>query len=101
MSNPAIIAPAFITVPADKWKAYRDAKAKASAMEREAKQLGEQCGIPDADTLARTLAGRVNPSHELKGEIVVQDGNGAPIGKISVFYHPGAVIPSGWRKRES
>ena len=90
--------PFIIQVPAVKWDAYQKAKARASAAKREAEQLGEQCGIPDADALAKLMRLRYGIE---KGEAVIQDGNGSPIGKVSVFYHPGATIPAGWRKRES
>lgn len=91
------VTPFVITVPADAWNAYQRAKAIASAAAKDAEQLGEACGIPEAQTLAAKLG--LNPGD--KGECVIQDGNARAIGKLALFYHPGMTIGPGWRKRVS
>lgn len=86
-----------ITVPAEAWKSLQAVKAKISALERERKAMEATLGFPKGDELA--VAFSLSP--EDKGEFLIVDGNGATVGKGSVFHHPGGVIPPGWRTRIS
>ncbi len=88
---------AVLVIPAADWQRWQAAKAKATAAEKEAKAIAEEIGIPTAEQ----IASRLGLKEGEKGEIVVHDGNSQPQGKVSVFRHPGATIPAGWRARFS
>lgn len=89
--------PAVVQVSASAWQAYRKAQAIATAAQKDAEQLKAALGLPDASKLAYSLGLHTGD----KGEVIVQDGNSQAIGKISVFYYPGAQIPAAWRSRAS
>lgn len=92
-----IMADYKITVPADAWKALQAVKAKISALEREKKAMESTLDFPKGEALA--IAFSLTPDD--KGEFLICDGNGATIGKGTVYFHSGATIPPGWRTRIS
>lgn len=77
-----------ITVNAGTFSRYQRTRAAIAALERRSKALEAEMALPV-------------PSEETSGQWIIADGNGLPIGKLSVFYYPGANIPPGWRKRIS
>lgn len=92
------IQPTFdITVPSAAWEKLQQLKGQISALENEAKTLQKELGIPGADSLVALLALKEGE----KCSIPVKNGNGMPVGKLSVFHFGGATIPPAWRTRLS
>lgn len=77
-----------IVVKADDWKRYKTLKAEISALEKQAKGIEAGFPLPAID-------------EENVGTWIVVDGNNDTQGKLSIYFHPGAVQPSGYRKRLS
>lgn len=88
-----------ISATAADWQRYMQAKARASAMEKEVKQIESALGIPEAKDIAK-LCG-LSADSDAKVSALIVDGNGAPLGKLSVFWFNGAVMPAGFRRRVS
>lgn len=89
-------AKSFVVSAAD-WSRYLKLKAECSALEKQVKSLEQTFGFPTPDSLALDYGA-------VSGETLtfaVVNGNGDYMGKISVFYYPGADIPPSWRKRIS
>ncbi len=74
------------------------ARARATAASSEAKALETAMGIPDAETLARDFK---LPGTDGKATLHVVDGNGFPLGRLSLFWFGGSVTPAAYRKRIS
>jgi hypothetical protein len=95
---PSVIQPAAqIQVSAEGWHKWRTMKARASAMEKEEKALRAELGFPDTASLVALLG----VSEFVKGSAVIIDGNGTPLGKVSVFYVSAKEIPAGFQSRIS
>lgn len=77
------------TVNAEAFSRYLRRKAAISAAEKRLKMEAKELGLPVADDFNAPTSG------------VIQDGNGSPVAKFSVFQHPGATIPPGLRVRIS
>lgn len=89
--------PADIIVKADAFRAYREAKARAAAAQKEADAARKLAGIPSTEDLVNQL----DLSKGEKGEVVIKDGNGVPMGKIAVFWKDGFEMPAGFQARIS
>lgn len=90
--------PAEITVRADAFRAYREAKQREAAAKKEAEAARAEAGIPSTDDLVKQL--KLSKTND-KGEVVIKDGNGVPIGKISVFWKNSFEMPAGYQSRVS
>ena len=86
-----------INATAADWHALTEAKARASAAARHVEQLEKAMNIPDAKEIAR-LCG-VSAEADAKVSALIVDGNGAPLGKLTVFWFPGCAMPAGFRRR--
>jgi hypothetical protein len=84
--------PALITVPADAWRAFIAAKARAAAAEKEAAAARMLLGIPGTAELVALLGA----TEETSAAAVIVDGNGTPIGKVSVYRRDGYVVEPGF-----
>jgi hypothetical protein len=89
--------PAQIQVSAEKWRKWREMHAKASAMEKEAKALRAEMGFPETAQLVQMLG----VTETEKNSAVIIDGNGTPLGKVSVFYVSEKIIPAQFQSRIS
>jgi hypothetical protein len=78
-----------------KWRKAVDA---ANAAKKEAETLKEVCGFPDTESLRRLLG---VTEWQTKGAAVIVDGNGKPVGKVSVFFKDAFVMPAGFSSRVS
>lgn len=77
--------PEFVLrVSADGWRKLQKAKAEKSAAEREVKMLEHALGISDASALAEQMGLTTSE----RGETVVHDLTGSPIGMLTVSYVP-------------
>ena len=95
---PSVIQPpAQIQVSAEKWRKWREMHAKASAMEKEAKALRAEMGFPDTAQLVELFG----VTETEKKSAVIIDGNGSPLGKVSVFHVSAKEIPAGFQSRIS
>ena len=84
--------PALISVPADAWRAYLAAKARAAAAEKEAAAARMLLGIPETAELVALLGA----TEETSAAAVIVDGNGTPIGKASVYFRAGYAVKAGF-----
>jgi hypothetical protein len=95
MSNETL--PAQIEVSAQAWRAYALAKAKATAATKEAETLRAALGLPETETLVALLG-----ATEAEGaSAVLVDGNGTPVGKLSVSFRAPYSVKGGWSARLS
>ena len=95
---PSVIAPpAQIQVSAEGWHKWRAMKARASAMEKEEKSLRTELGFPDTAQLVSLLG----VTETEKKSAVIIDGNGAPLGKVSVYHCAEKIISAGFQSRIS
>lgn len=76
-------------VNAEKFNKWQRVKRAASALDKRAKEMAKEMGLPESSQFDGPAAG------------VIVDGNGQPIGKFSVFNYPGAQIPAGLRVKIS
>lgn len=88
---------AQIIVSADAFRKWRELDAKAKAMTKEAEAAKTLCGFPDTDTLVKHLG--VTP--ETSGAGVICDRNGAPLGRVTVFYRGAFEMPAAFVSRIS
>lgn len=89
---------AEIQVPAEAFKRFKEAKAKASALTKEAEAIRLECGLPDTENLVKQLGlTKANP----KGEVVIKDGNMSVIGKIAVYWQDAYEVGAGFKSRVS
>ena len=97
MKNGIQIEPLRVT--AAEWTAYKLAKTKASAAEREANAFLASWGIPDASEAAKRYG--LTPGEKL--ELPVHDGNSQAIGKLTISYRDPETEPRPgfWTKRLS
>lgn len=96
MSN-SIAIPAVIQVSADNWHAWRAMHAKAQAMAKESDALRAQCGIPESAALAAMLGATA----DTKAAAVIVDGNGSPLGKVSVYWRDAYTVSASFVSRVS
>jgi len=85
-----------IQATAADWATYRNAKARANAAEKEVKAIEGKLGLPDAKSLARLVG------FTAEGEartVLVTDGNGTPLGTLTVYWFSGSETPAGIRRR--
>ncbi len=80
----AQIPAAVIQVQAEPFHAWRKAVAMANAMTKEADALKMAAGLPNTEELVKALNGST--------QAVVVDGNGKPIGKVSIAQHPEKIV---------
>lgn len=73
-----------IQVSADGWRAFVMADAKAKAAEKEAKALRAELGLPETAELVALLGATA----ESGAKAVIIDGNGTPVGSITVYWRP-------------
>lgn len=102
MNKPEITAAApvavRITATAADWRNLSTLRANAAAAKKLADAAEAAMGIPTAEEIA-AQAGLPEAHGSLRAVIV--DGNGQPIGQLSVYYFPGAEMPAGYRRRLS
>lgn len=79
------------------WKQYLALKAEQAAIAKQVKAIESALDFPEASELAESFS--CKPGDGFSVSIV--NGNQDILGKLSVFWYPGASIPSGWRKRIS
>ncbi len=75
---------ATIQVSAEAFNAWRRAVALANAATKEAEALKVAAGLPTTENLLFLLDGNLSA--------VVVDGNGRPIGKVSIAHHPEKTV---------
>ena len=75
---------AVIQVEAASFQSWRKAVATANAMAKEADALKVAAGLPSTEQLVTMLNGNT--------QAVVIDGNGKPIGKVSLASHPQKTV---------
>ncbi len=85
-----------LEVNSKKFRAYQEAKERSAAAAALAEKARADAGIPGTNQLVSEL-GR----SKKKREIVIVDENGAPMGKISLYWQKQAVIAAGFRSRIS
>lgn len=78
-----------LKVASEDWKRFLKLKAEKSAIERELKKLEESFDFPKAEEVAE------------EKQLVIFNGNGDEVGKLSVYWYGGATIPPAWRRRIS
>lgn len=81
-----------IQVSADGWRAFVMADAKAKAAEKEAKALRAELGLPETAELVSLLGATA----ELGAKAVIVDGNGTPVGSITVYWRPPVEMKGYW-----
>jgi hypothetical protein len=91
-----VIPPPFVSRPieqvmveADQWTKYLKLKAERASVEREIKGIEETFHFPSAEEVGRDA------------QMVIVNGNGDAVGKLSVYWYTGATIPAAWRRRVS
>lgn len=95
--NVETIIPASITVNAEAFAKWQKAKQAAQALAKEADALRMECGFPETETLVSLLG----VAECGKGSAVIVNGNGVPIGKVSVFWKDAYVVKAGFSSRIS
>lgn len=88
---------AELTVNADAFRAYNEAKQRENAAKKEAEAARVLAGIPPTEDLVRLLG----ISEGGKGSVVVKNGNNVPVGKISVFWKDEYSVKAGFSSRVS
>ena len=86
-----------IVVPADQWAKYQKTKAQASALKRQAEAFESAWGVKSGKEYAENFA----LADGGKLEIPIHDGNGIPLGKLSVSWRDGYEVSPTWAKRIS
>lgn len=81
-----------IQVSADGWRAFVMADAKAKAAEKEAKALRAELGLPETAELVSLLGATV----ELGAKAVIVDGNGTPVGSLSLYWRLPVQVKGCW-----
>jgi hypothetical protein len=89
--------PGQIQVSAENWHNWRAIHAKAQAMAKEADALRKVCGIPETADLVATLGATA----ELGASAVIIDGNGSPLGKVSVYWRDAYAVKATFVSRVS
>jgi len=89
--------PAQIQVSAESWHAWRAMHARAAAMTKESEALRALCGIPDTKDLAKLIGATA----EAKADAVIIDGNGSPLGKVSVYWRDTYTVSASFVSRVS
>lgn len=80
-------APIIVTVPAEVWAARLALKAEIAAREKAVKAIDDKLGLPDPQAVGKPAT------------IIIVNGNGLEMGKGSIFWYGGAIIPPSWRRR--
>lgn len=80
------------------WERYLALRSAANAFEAKAKALEQSLGFPDPKEIAIGFGLKTGDSTTLP---IVSSKDNAPLGKLSIFWYPGARIPANWRKRIS
>lgn len=88
---------ALITVNGPAFAKWRKAVDAANAAKKEVDALKEVCGFPDTENLVSMLG----LAQGGKASATVADGNGKPIGKVSVYWKGAFEIPAGFSSRVS
>ena len=89
--------PAQIVVSAEQWHAFNAAKARAAAMAKEVDALRAVMGLPDTAALVKALGATA----EAPAAAVIVDGNGAPLGKVSVYWRDAYEVRAAFASRVS
>lgn len=97
-TQPAAPVTVRISATAADWHKLATLRANATAAKKLADAHEELMGIPSAEDIAK-LANL--PDAHGKLSAIVCDGNGQPIGKLAVYWFPGAEMPEGYRRRIS
>lgn len=79
-----------VQVEGKAYRAFLRAKAATAAAEREEKAAKQACGLPEREELLASLG---VPTEEQKVVAVVTDGNGKPIGKLTLSHRKAYVSP--------
>lgn len=87
-----------ITINATAQKLHKlgQLKSEISTLAKSVKALESELGLPKAQAAAEALKLK---SATDKGTVFLVNGNGDQVGSMSIFWHPGAKIPAGWRAR--
>lgn len=86
----------IINATAKKLKKLGELKSELSAIDKAIKALQADIGLPKAQDAANAL--KLQNATD-KGTVFLVNGNGDQVGSMSIFWHPGAKIPAGWRAR--
>ncbi len=89
--------PAQIVVSAADWQAFNAAKCRAAAMAKEVEALRAVMGLPETAALVKALGATA----ETAAAAVIVDGNGLPLGKVSVFWRDAYEVKAGFASRVS
>ena len=84
-----------IQATAADWQTLRNAKARATAADKEVKAITKALGLPDAKELARMVGFTAEGEAQ---SVLVVDGNGAPLGTLTVYWFSGSETPAGIRR---
>jgi len=95
VTNAAVAA--LITVNGPAFAVWRKAHAAATAARKEADTLREACGFPSTESLVVMLG----IAQGGKASATVADGNGKPVGKVSVYWKDAFEMPAGFSSRVS
>lgn len=85
-----------IQATAADWQTYRNAKARANAAAKEVSAIESALGLPDAKSLARLVGFTAEGEAQT---VLVTDGNGSPLGSLTVYWFSGSETPAGIRRR--
>ena len=97
MQTQDVTSQAVIVVSAESFAKWQRVKQAASALAKEAEVLKAECGFPDTEKLVALL----EIPEGGKGAAVIVNGNGAPIGKLSVFWKDAYIVQAGFSSRVS
>lgn len=85
-----------IQATAADWAQLRDARARAAAASNYVDSLQSALGLPDAKALAQLVGASAESDAQT---VLVVDGNGSPLGTLTVFWHPGGMRKAGFQRR--
>ena len=84
-----------VKVEASNWNKFKKLVSEKSAIEKAIKELQNSFNLPSANEIAESQG----LNHGDKANVIILNGNGDEVGKMSIFYYPGATIPANWRAR--
>lgn len=97
-TNPDKKSPPVLKASAEKFRLFQEAKERSAAAALLAEKARADAGIPGTVQLVSNLKLK---RRNQKSEIVIIDENGAPLGKISVFWQDAYEVKAGFRSRIS
>lgn len=89
LETPQVAVAVRLEVLAETWTKYLKLKAEKNALQKQVDLIEESFNFPTAEQIGE------------KKTLVIHNGNGDEVGKLSCFWFSGATIDPAWRRRIS